>query len=131
MCVGALSLISSSCDFISLFSLCLLCLSFSMFYLFFILSFISPSLSLSFHLFLSWPDGRNKRKATCMGLGPFPVCRIARTCSSLLYRDKLHVVDRHLCLAAWSQPSDITFLRTSVTLFLKRVSIECVRCVAS
>ena len=35
------------------------------------------------------------------------------------------VIGRHLCLAAWSQPPETIFLRTSVTLLLTREAIEC------
>ena len=41
--------------------------------------------------------------------------------------NNLHVVGRHVNLDGWSQPSEMRFLRTSVTLFLKRVASECMR----
>ena len=54
--------------------------------------------------------------------GPLPVPCFAN-CS--------HVVGRHLCLAVGMQPSEILFLRTSGNFVFKRVSIVCVRRVAS
>ena len=43
----------------------------------------------------------------CLGLGPAPVRRRVRKYPLLLSRHKLHVFDRHLCLATWSQASEI------------------------
>ena len=47
------------------------------------------------------------RSARVHGSWPSPVWRSARKNSLLVSPDKLREVDLHLCLAAWSQPSEI------------------------
>ena len=63
----------------------------------------------TFHCFLYtdlWLGWRSEAPE-CRVSAPAPVRRRVRKYPLLLSRDKLHVFDRHLCLAAWSQPSEI------------------------